>query len=378
MEGLKFRGRPPILIAKSVKGVVSLTNEYAQNIISRKEPINQEFANAIIAQSVMSWEGRNPRPALDQDGNFQCSDLDLLSFLTPIAARGAVIEIPRYRNRRQVVIRPNERKIGNNQFGPITGLISHQEALSFSVRISDNTIIKKDWSTGRENVGGHRNYMVVDCDGHWYQGWDRIIWNPSAEENRFLAESKLWTGHTVYFKNYVHPNRWQSIFSAQYLLKKMLISRINDEADFYAGEVKRLWAAGIRFPFSNREEYLRPSYEGETIPIRIGTIEVILDIPEFSGTYKTVPNTQKGLVEAYQRQKYLTYVLRPQVQFGVRANEAAYFLYGRKKIASWMEGRRWKPWKAPKGKIEWNQMILSPDVALRWRIKTITQRVSAE
>ena len=83
MEGLKFRGRPPILIARSLKDVVSLKNEYARTIMDRKQPIDEGFINAIIAQSLMSWEGRRPAPALDEGGNFQCAvtDLDLFSFL---------------------------------------------------------------------------------------------------------------------------------------------------------------------------------------------------------------------------------------------------------------------------------------------------------
>lgn len=162
---MKFRGRPPISIAKSVKDVVRLTDPYAKVIMDRSQIISEEFVGAIIGQSVMSWEGRNPRPALDEDGNLQCTDLDLLSFLTPIAARRAVIEIPRYSNRRKIVIRTDERKIGHNQFGPVTGLISNKEVFSFSVRIHDKTVVKRDLHTEEEEVGAYRNYMVVDCAG---------------------------------------------------------------------------------------------------------------------------------------------------------------------------------------------------------------------
>ena len=388
MEGLKFRGRPPILIAKSIKDIVALRNEYVKVIMDRSQPIDNDFVNAIVSQSVMSWEGRKPRPALDQDGNFRCTDLDLLSFLYPVAARGAVIEIPRYRNRRQVVLRPDERKIGSNQFGPLTGLVSNKDVFSFSVQILDKTIVRKNWRTGKEEVGAPRNYMVVDCDGHWYTGWDKIVWDPSAAENRFLTEKGLWTGNTVYFKNYVHPNRWQSVFGAAHLLKKWLIARLDDEAGFYRAEMKRLEAKGIKLPsLPPREKpvYLPPTLEGETVPISVRTLEMVLDIPEFSGNYRSVPSTPKGLLATYRRQKLLTYVLKPFVQFGVRANEVAYFLHGINardnsgKIAFWMEGRSWQPgWKASRGRTEWNIMVLSPDVALRWRAKTLTQRVSAD
>lgn len=385
MEGLKFRGRPPILIAGSVKDVVNLKNPYAQIIMDRRQTIDEGLVSAIVAQSIMGWERRHPAPALDQDGNFQGTDLDLLSFLTPIAARGAVIEIPRYRNRRRVEVRPNERKIGNNRFGPLIGLRSNQEVFSFSVLIHDKTIIKTNPNSGKEEVGDFRDFMIVDCDGHWYDGWDKIVWDPSREENRFLTEKGLWTGNTVSFQHYVHPNRWQSIFGAHHLLKKMLIARIDDEAGFYRGVVKQLKDLGLRMPSSaSAKSAYFPSEEAEgpapvTVPIVVKTMETVLDIPEFSGHYPPVAMNRNGLRKAYQRQKFLTYTLKPLVQFGVRANEAAYFLYGLGRIAPWMEGRVWKSnWKAPKGRAEWCQMVLGPDVALRYRVKSITQRVSAE
>ena len=92
MLQLKFRGRPPILIADSVLGVGRLTSPYAQEIMDRNKPISSLLVSSVISQSVMSWKGRSPKPALDQDGDFQCTDLDLLSFLTPIAApRPAIV-----------------------------------------------------------------------------------------------------------------------------------------------------------------------------------------------------------------------------------------------------------------------------------------------
>ena len=120
------------------------------------------------------------------------------------------------------------------------------------------------------------------------------------------------------------------------------------------------------------------------MPIRVGALEMVLDIPEFSGTYPSVPDTQQGLVRADRRQNFLTFTLKPFVQFGVRANEAAYFLHGLTgsppgKIAYWMNGRTWRPgWKAPGCRTEWNQMVLSPDMALRWRVREVIQHVSAE
>ena len=383
MIGLKFRGMPPIRLAETVRDIAALKNEYAAAILDRSVYLNDDMVAAIMGQSLMTWEGRNPAPALDSYGNFQGTDLDLLSFLVPMADRGAVIDISHYRNRRKIVRRANEYKVGSNRFGPIIGLFSNKKALSFGVDMYDKTIIRRDPRIGREQVGRPSKYMLVDCDGHWYQGWDRISWDPTAEENHFLTEKDLWTDSTVIFKYYVHPSRWQSVFGAPYLLQKMLIERIDDEATFYRAEVKRLKFVGIKFGFDPRgSSYIPPGpveFEGETLPIKVNTIEMTLDIPAFSGSYTPAGNDSRGLSHAHQRQKFLTQTLKPFVQFCVRANEAAYFHYGKSGIAHWMQDRKWvHGWKVPLGRVEWNMMRLSNAMALRYRIKSMTQRVSAE
>lgn len=377
MQGLTFRGYPRIRIAASVQSVAQLKNPYAKAIMDRGCVIDENFVNSILGQSVFGWEGRDPAPALDLDGNFQGTDLDLLSFLMGLVNRGAVIEIPQYRNRRKAVQRADERKIGTNQFGALTGLTSNSEVLSFSVHIFDRTIVKTDTRTGREEPGAPRNYMIVDCDGHWYDGWNRIVWKANVAENEFLTRCGLWTGNTVYFTNYVHPNRVNALFGAPYLLLKMLMLRLDDEANFYRSEMKRLEAVGIA---REKNEYTPPTAQGPVESIRVGTIEVVLDTPEFIGTYMREPNTQQGLRHAYARQKFLTYTLKPRVQFVVRADEAAYFLHGAKNnyVAPWMQEREWKSgYKPPRGRVEWNQMALSHDIALRFRLKEATQEVSA-
>ena len=380
--GYRFVGRPPVNYAESVKDVVTLTHPYAASIMDRKQAITEELVDSILGQSLFRWDGRNPRPALDQYGNFQCTDLDLLSFVAPLADRGVVIEIPRYRNRRKVVVKSNERKVGTTQFGPVTGLTSHKDIFSFSVRIFDSSVVTKDPETEKESVGAHRNYMLVDCDGHWYHGWDKIVWDPTRAENEFLTRNGLWTGNVVYFRNYVHPNRWQSVFGAPYFLKKMLVLRLDDEARFYRQEMKRLEDAGLVLPAGVKKPYVPVDYEGATRSIKVGSLEIALDIPEFSGSYRAVESTQTGLTDAYLKQKHLTYTVKPAVQFVIRANEAAYYCYGIGSgvgsIAHWMGSRTWKSWKAPKGRVEWNQMVLSPECALRYREKDVTQQVSAE
>lgn len=381
MHSLKFLGRPPILLAKSVQAVANLTNPYAKAISDRGIQIDSEFVESIVGQSIFGWECRNPTPALAADGNFKGTDLDLLSFLVPIVARGAVIEIPKYTNRRKIVRKENERKIGTNNFGNTTGLTSNKDVSSFSIRIFDRTIAVMNQETGKETMGAHRNYMLVDCDGHWYDGWNSIVWNPDAKENAFLSEKGLWSGNTVSFTNYVHPNRKQAVYGAPYLLLKMLSERLTEEGAFYRAEMKRLEAIGFTMPAGEKAEYVGSSSEGATEKIQVETMEMVLDMPAFTGAYTPVENTEAGLILAYRRQKELTYSLKPLVQFVIRADEVAFYRYGEKEqfVASWMKGRSWvSGFRTPKGRIDWNLMVLSNSMALRYRIKSISQEVSAE
>lgn len=379
MRGLKFRGRPPIQIAETVRDVVNLSNVYANTIMDRGAMITEDFVDAIIGQSIFGWEGRTPTRALDHDGNFQITDLDLLSFLVPISERGAVIELPTYRSRRATVSKANERHIGNgNRFGAVTGLISNQDVFSFSIRIWDNTIVVRDPETERETIGAFRNFMLVDVTGKWHDGWENIVWDPTAKENNFLNENDLWTGNTVYFKNAVHPNRWQSIFGAPYLLLKMLVERLRDEGTFYRQEVKRLESLGLRL-YGDGGVHYKPNEVVSTTEhkkIKVETMEAVLDTPQFIGNYQTVPDTRVGLAVAYNHQKQLTWTFKPKVQLIVRADELAYFLHGNGRIASWMSGRAWRDFTPPRGRIVWNQMVLASDMAYRYRYKTVTETVA--
>lgn len=158
---------------------------------------------------------------------------------------------------------------------------------------------------------------------------------------------------------------------------------LDDESRFYKSEMKQLEEKGIVLVKPTYEyKYEPPISQGETEKIQVQTIEFELDRREFSGSYKPAEDSQKGLAEATERQKYLTYTVKPQVRFAIRANEAAFFKYGIEngegKIASWMDGRHWETgWKPPKGRVEWNLLRLGPAMALRYRIKSVSQQVSA-
>ncbi|MCA9357446.1 hypothetical protein KC872_04490 [Candidatus Kaiserbacteria bacterium] len=368
-------------IANTVKTVADGTHPLAQVILDRSQNIDLDFVRSVVNRSIFSWEGRHPTPALDEAENFIGTDLDLLSFMVPLVTRGAVIELPTYKSRRPVVKKASERKVGQSRFGQITGLTSNQDVFSFSVRIRDQSVIAKNLETEQETVGAWRNYMLVDCDGRWHDGWNSIVWDPSRAENAFLAQNKLWTSNSVSFKYYVHPNRRQSVFGAPYLLLKMLSNRITDEAKFYRREMQRLEALGFTLPQGEKAEYEAPVSLGSTEKIAVETLEMVLDMPRYRYFYSSVSDSEAGLVEAYHMHKLFTYTLKPLVQFVIRADEAAYFQFGHKTkfVAHWMGQSSWESgYRTPRGRTDWNRMVLSNKTTLRYRIKTVTEEVSAE
>ena len=369
-----------VFTAKSVRAVATLEDRVAESIMNRSFTIDGDFVRQAVNGAIMSYKGRSPRPALDAKGMFQATDLDLLSFLVPLMERRAVVEIPVYENRRQCVQKEHERKIGCSNFGTVTGLTSNEDVFSFSVRLFDQTIAVCDAKTDVEMTGANRNYMLVDVDGSWHDGWKEVVFNPTAEENAFLTEYGLWTGNTVRFQYSVHPNRRQSIYGAPYLRLKLLSARLYDEASFYRSEVKRLEALGFRLPEDVKGPVGAVEAVGNTQSIQVETMEMVFDMPNFSGAYVPVVTSEAGLREAYLRQKYLTYTLRPLVQFVVRADEVAFFRFGAKNgfVAPWMQGMVWQEkYRLPRGRTDWHRLELAPGVALRYRIKHITQHVSA-
>lgn len=367
-------------VSESIHAITSLQDKLASRIMDRTQAIDKDLVDQVVARGVMNWEGRMPTPALDRSGNLIASDLDLLSFLVPLAQRGAVIEIPEYTSRRQVVQREGVRRVsGAPRFGRVNALISNKDVFSFSVELFDNTIITTDPSTGQESIGDFRRFMLVDVDGHWYDGWSSIQFKPNAPENKFLRQwGIIDESGRVPFKWWVHPNRWQSIFGAAHLLKKLLYNRLDDEAKYYRAERKQLEGRGLALPSKALKEWPEVTNKGDTAPIQVQTIESLLDHPSFVGSYSVLPDTQDGLVTAYERNKLITYVWKPFVQFGIRANEAAYAFHGGGMIAPWLKGCEWQSFQESPRHAQWQRLVLSDGFALRLRRKTVTERVAVE
>lgn len=352
--------------------------------------MDRQFHPEVMVDDVKSWWGfdmyaRKPGPALI-DGVFEGTDLDLACFMSALAERKAVVNIPVYKSMRPRSIKEGQRAVSkDNRHGPIIGLTSNKDLFSFGVRIKDANIITS------ESVGDFRTFSITDPSGEMYDGWQVIEFDPSAKENKFLTENSIWTGNRVIFKNFVHPNRWISFYGVHYFLTKCLIERLKDQAKDYGVQIKRMLEEGIKYPTSgegSQEEWPHQSRE-EGKSVKFKSLEVEVDIPEYANEYPVFPSNQKNLVELTKTRRYWNYNIIPSLSFAVRCTELAHFKYGMttnngEKLPGWLNVKWERGYKQKGKRIEWDRLsffqpgVGQTSVAIRKRIREKSEIMSKE
>jgi hypothetical protein len=358
-----------------------------QTILDRTKPI-QPVIDELMSHWSYDLYTRKPGAAYTEDGVFTGTDLDLACFLFALAERGAVINIPKYTSRR-----PKQETQGeiitsaDNRHGKILGVTANKEIFSFSIRINDANVMTTD------TVGNFRNFMIVDIDGTWYDGWKTIEFVPSAKENDFLTNNKLWTGNSVVFKNFIHPNRWISFYGQHYYATKVLLDRLTEEASFLKAMAADMRAKGIVIGGNGGEkkEWPKKTVVGDQKSIKIKVMEAEAEYPEFVGDYpkdaltmlpEYTGSTPSELLKAVEnRSRNLTYSIIPKLRFPVRATECAFFLHGDNgnKMPTWIENAKWdKDFVVAGKKKVWNRIVFTRGVALRYRNFEKSEVVAAD
>lgn len=324
---------------------------------------------------------RKPGAALTEAG-LLVTDLDLACFMSALAERGAVINIPKYKGRRAATRTEGERILSkDNRHGKVTGLSANKEVFSFSVRIQDANVMQAATEDRPDQSGAPRNFMLVDVDGQWWDGWSKIEFMPTAKENAFLTDKKLWNGHTVVFREFVHPNRWISFYGRYYLLSKIAIERAELEVTHLGREIKRLESIGVTFPSSGGDgprEWPKSETVGEEEKIQVEAFEAEVGGYSFEGDFGQLAPNPEALRAGYQRRKSLLYTRIPLLRFATRATEMAFHKFG--------EGGQRKPvwalsdWERgvvlPKKRKVWSQIDLN-GLQIRYRTYQKTETVAA-
>lgn len=360
----------------------------------------------LVEQMIDDWSldlyTRNPGPAVNANGEFQGTDLDLATFVMALAQRGAVINLPEYKSMRASSKREGERLISkDNRHGKIMNVYANQDVFSFGVRINDVNVIQQT-TEGEETAGAPRNFTLVDVNGDWYEGWKYIEFLPTAKENSFLNEKGLWTGNKVVFKNFVHPNRWISFYGRPYFLAKLMQVRLTEEAKHLKKGIDFLIGEGCRYPETGDEakkEWPKTEKVGDEKTITVKTLLAEIDVPEIEGEYPDLQKSDTELANITKIRRTMLYDWLPKLRFATRAVEYAFANHGivegnvghgigRKpieKFPSWFQDATWeRDYISPGKRAKWNRLILFQPavgelgVSLRYRLMDKIQRVAAD
>jgi hypothetical protein len=384
----------------------------------------------LAAELIEHWgydlHARSPRRAVLEDGILKPTDLDLACFLSTLVDRGAVIELPTYELRRPATQREGERVVSkDHRHGKVLGLESNKEVFSFSVKISDLNVVFNSTTCPRcrgqdfdpaiacvmcngtkvvqspngegESAGAPRNFMLVDLDGRWHDGWKSIVFTPKRKENEFIAAHGLLTGNSIVFENFIHPNRWVSFYGSWYLLTKLLVERFRSEASACGYEVKRILAAGQKFPDAGpgaEREWGESKTVGPAASVTVPAFEAEIDA-DVPRSFPAYPTTQAGLLAAKARMNHLRYGVTRALSFHVRATELAFCNkadsfawlpevereHRAEPFPAWISGAAWEHDYKIK-RTAWNRLVLGrhapfvAGMALRYRVFNKKERVA--
>jgi len=339
-------------VAKSIKDLmesptVSIIQDPSSNIMDAVENVLGYWNYDLMS--------RKPGPAYTSDGIFIGTDLDLACFLYALKERGAVLNLPEYKGFRQIKFKEGQSLVSkSNRHGKIVGLVSNRNNFTFSIRILDSNIISS------ESVGDFRTFSLTHFDGDWYDGWQKIEFLPDAKENKFMTENKLWSGNSVMFKNFVHPNRWVSFFGKHYIESKLLIQRLTEERSHLNSIKKKMIEAGIDYPLSDSPSAPK-SYIDSTVDkgkqIKVKSFNVEIDFPKKEGKFENYEESSSNLKAVSDLWKYFGKVVE-SLQFMTRATELAHF-NAPDRFPSWLKNVSWENDYVQKGKrIKWDRLVL--------------------
>jgi len=298
---------------------------------------------------------RKPSAAMDEYGFFKGTDLDLACFMYALAGRGAVINIPTYTGHSVKKQRTDQEvKSAFNRHGELLKVGANKTFFSFNITIMDQNVI------GEDKVGDYRTFSLTGKDGGWYKGWRSIQFEPTLKENRFITENRLWTGNKIVFKNFIHPNRWTSFFGRHWVITKLMIERLEDEAAFLNTEVKRMLAAGVKFPEGEGSKSYSYGESGAKVSKSFDAFESKVYIPktQIEGDYSLYEDmNQELLLKAYSTRKEMNRVIG-KLRFMTRASEYAH-TQNPDRMPHWLKNVKWESdFVEPGKRTKWDRLKL--------------------
>jgi len=310
-----------------------------KNVLDREKNID-DLVKLTRDEWAYNLEDRRPGPAVLHDGRVKPTDLDLACLLSTLAARKAVVVLPKYMSAApkkggkaatngQTLIDPNNRR------GQLIRLSSNQEYFSFSALVVDQNVL--DTSNGG-SFGAPRYFHIIGKDGRWHPGWDSIQFVADAKENDFIKHYGLAVGSQMAFKQFVAPERWTAFYGHHYLMTKLLITRLEDEAGLLRQRIKGVKAlqpksTGTTTSFEKDEDSVK--FPKSKMEVPIFEAEVDADA-EFHGVTSFFLGATGHMTERTgltfsmlsmleERLKLVQHDYLPDLRFAARVTELAFY-----------------------------------------------------
>ncbi len=361
-------------VAKTVMSVASMTHPHAKTITNRAIPLSVDFVQKILSLTHFSFSGRKPRKQKNKRGEKRPTDMDLASFLIGLLQKPTILELPEYTTALPRTVIAGERHLDTRRYGQLLNLVSHKSRLSFGVRIHDATI-KRRSSLEEDRLGAPRTFMIINYEGKWHSGWKGTSWDFRKAERGFRERYDLSADiHHLGYKYFVHLNRRHSIFSYSHLLLKLVWQRIEDELAFYREELKRLG----NYNTNPNSDYFNVLEVGASTSVMVPSFVMALEGYSYTGEYSPVEASEEGYKKAQAHVDFLQYQLRPRVQFVVRANEAAFYHYGKPQgyVAGWIRGVYWEKTGVNDQYQQEATFAFSDSFIMRYKCDTVSQVVA--
>lgn len=316
-----------------------LNSKEVQDITNRSVSTDYE---AYLKKIIPNLLDRKPTIICDEDGNYIGTTLDFQSMMYHLNKEGVVINLPKYNAMRGTVLKEGQNLVSKeNRHGKVVGLSCSKNLWTFGFRIIDANVAM------RTESGDFRVFNVVNINGEWYQGWERIEFMPDAEENKFLE--KLSSDNKVTFQDFISKQRRFNLYSFQYFMMKILMIRLEDEIQYLGGLIKLMYSKGITLPEEDKKVWPEQTRLGNEKKITVKSVTFEVDIPPLTGEYPMIELNLDTLKETIKRKKYLTYGVKSRVQFYLRGEEYANFKFAseEKPFPHWMQGLTWEDYKSP-------------------------------
>ena len=309
-----------------------LENPLMKTIMDRQQKIGP-----VIDTVLSHWDydlfSRKPGIAqqVTEDGTTIIeTDLDMVSFISALGERNAVINLPDYNARRPETVKENQVSISkDNRHGKLLGTTSNQNTFSFGVRFKDAQVanLLED-----EEIGAYRTFLLTDLNGELYEGYDGIEFFPTYEENKWFYEKGIWTddpnvdGNIIHFKHFVAPQKWLSFYGQHYFIAKALENRLVEQIQYMKEHMAQIQEYGVKFPLkTGRGQYWKDTSHpyGHFDYKKVWEFEAEVDYPDNDSVYPTVAFTQGNLVGINIRVKQLSKSLS-KIRYHVRCVELAF------------------------------------------------------